>query len=215
MSECKIDYSYNWNYKKQYNNNPSEIILHHMAGYGDVFDVDRIHRNNGWSGCGYHFIVMQNGVIYAGRPVTEIGAHCKGHNQNTIGICFEGNFETNKKMTNAQFNSGVSLIVYLTNKYHISKVAEHKDYNETACPGKYFPISKMLEYWHFELNKKGVDTMEKKKYPHDYSKDARDWSVSENLITGNGYDYGWTDNLTKEQLITILHRFYEKYILTK
>ena len=57
--------------------------------------------------------------------------------------------------------------------------------------------------------------METKKYPHEYSKTAREWSVSEKLIAGNGSDYGWTDSLTKEQLITILHRFYEKYILTK
>ena len=212
MNEYKIDYSYNWNYKKQYNNSPTEIILHHMAGYGDIFDVDRIHINNGWSGCGYHFIVMQNGVIYAGRPVSEIGAHCKGHNKNTIGICFEGNFE-NITMPAAQMKAGFYLLEYLQNKYKLNNIFRHKDYNATACPGKNFPYQKFVA--EFNKNKKGGKPMEPKKYPHEYSKTARDWSVDEKLITGNGSDYGWTDNLTKEQLITILHRFYEKYILTK
>lgn len=58
-------------------------------------DINEWHRERGWlspSGisCGYHFIIRRFGAIEKGRPLEEIGAHCKGQNSDSIGICVIG-----------------------------------------------------------------------------------------------------------------------------
>ena len=66
-----------------------EIILHHRAGNGDVESIDAYHKSLGWEGIGYHYYIRKNGDIYSGRPEWRAGAHTKGHNIGTLGICFE------------------------------------------------------------------------------------------------------------------------------
>ena len=39
---------------------------------------------------GYHYVVLLDGTIQAGRPIERQGAHCVGHNANSIGICYIG-----------------------------------------------------------------------------------------------------------------------------
>ena len=116
------------------------IILHHRAGDGDVCSIHNQHLNQGYAGIGYHFYIRKDGSIYRGRPENKIGAHCLNYNHNSIGVCFEGNFET-EEMPYAQKRAGAELAVYLKTKYQGAKVARHKDMMSTACPGKNFPFS--------------------------------------------------------------------------
>lgn len=53
-------------------------------------DIDRWHRQRGFHGIGYHYVIRLDGTIEHGRPVEQIGAHCKGHNATTIGVCYIG-----------------------------------------------------------------------------------------------------------------------------
>ena len=53
-------------------------------------DINGWHREKGWNGIGYHYVVRRDGSIELGRPLEEIGAHCVGHNSHSIGICYEG-----------------------------------------------------------------------------------------------------------------------------
>ena len=53
-----------------------------------VEDIDRWHRQRGLNGIGYHFVIYRDGSIHAGRSKRQIGAHCKGHNTISIGICY-------------------------------------------------------------------------------------------------------------------------------
>lgn len=60
-------------------------------------DIDRWHRKKGWSAIGYHFVIRRNGDIEKGRDLDndndvfdEVGAHAKGFNKNSIGICLIG-----------------------------------------------------------------------------------------------------------------------------
>lgn len=39
---------------------------------------------------GYHFVIARNGALLTGRHPDEIGAHVKGWNANSIGICLVG-----------------------------------------------------------------------------------------------------------------------------
>lgn len=122
-----------------------QIICHH-SGVTVLQNVETIHNyhknTNGWSGIGYHFYVRKDGKVYRGRPENTVGAHCVGSNYNSIGICFEGNFDK-EKMEEAQLKAGQELVAYLKKKYGISNVKKHNDFGSTDCPGKNFPIDKI------------------------------------------------------------------------
>ena len=123
------------------------IICHHSASPVDVLtweDIRRIHvEERGWSDCGYHFGVCRDDgktfQVKQGRPVHIVGAHAKGHNATSIGVCFEGNFDKGR-MPEAQFLMGATLISRLMEKYGIGKLIAHRDVAATNCCGKYFPM---------------------------------------------------------------------------
>lgn len=116
------------------------IVLHHAAASEcSPETIHRWHLANGWVGIGYHFVVRKNGEICRGRPEAAIGAHAYEHNNDTIGICFEGNFET-EQMQARQIQAGNELVQYLKEKYCIDDVKRHSDFNKTTCPGRKFPF---------------------------------------------------------------------------
>lgn len=39
---------------------------------------------------GYHYYITRDGRVHPGRPLSQEGAHCFGHNRHSIGICYEG-----------------------------------------------------------------------------------------------------------------------------
>ena len=142
MNINKIDYKWNGSLSKREATN--KIILHHMASDGTAEDIHRIHLNNGWSGIGYHFFVRLNGEIYEGRPIDKVGAHIVGQNAHSIGVCFEGNYENRTIMPYEQLQAGRELLEYLKNKYPKATIGKHKDFQSTACPGKYFPFDEIV-----------------------------------------------------------------------
>ena len=123
----------------------THIILHHAAASAcSVSTVHSWHLSNGWAGIGYHFFVRKDGTVWQGRPIDKVGAHAKGANSYSIGICFEGDF-TKEVMSAPQFNAGRELIAYIKKKYPtITKIAKHKDVCATACPGVNFPFAEMI-----------------------------------------------------------------------
>ena len=134
----------NLNFKAMSNRQTTErIILHHSASsVASAEDIHRWHLNNGWEGAGYHFLVRKDGKVYRMRPEEKIGAHAYMNNYNSIGICFEGNFEV-EEMSDVQVQSGKELVAYLKNKYGINKVQGHRDVNNTSCPGKNFKFNEI------------------------------------------------------------------------
>lgn len=123
----------------------TRIILHHAAAKScGASTIHQWHKNNGWSGIGYHFVVRKNGTIERGRPEKTVGAHASGSNSDSLGICFEGDF-TSEKMSDKQKNAGKELVAYLKKKYGISKVQRHSDVYATSCPGKNFPFSEIAK----------------------------------------------------------------------
>ena len=96
------------------------IILHHAdAKNCSAEDIHRWHLNNGWSGAGYHFLVRKDGKVYRLRPEDKVGAHAYGSNNNSLGICFEGNY-MEEDMPETQKEAGKELVAYLKNKYNIT-----------------------------------------------------------------------------------------------
>lgn len=126
-----------------YRSKTTRIILHHAAAVNcSVQDVHRWHINNGWAGIGYHFFVRKDGSVYRGRPENAVGAHASGSNSDSIGICFEGNFDI-ESMPTAQIQAGKELVSHLKGKYRIGTVQRHRDVGATSCPGNNFPFSEI------------------------------------------------------------------------
>jgi N-acetylmuramoyl-L-alanine amidase len=76
------------------------IILHHTALPYTTTSAEAVRRwhveKRGFSDIGYHYLVrMHRGlpIVEAGRPVSERGAHCYGH-QTGIGVCVAGDWST-------------------------------------------------------------------------------------------------------------------------
>lgn len=120
------------------------IILHHAeASVCSAEDIHRWHKQKGWSGAGYHFLVRKDGSIYRMRPEDKVGAHAYGSNYNSIGICAEGKY-MEEEMPVAQKNSIIELVSELKKKYNITKVQKHKDVCATSCPGDKYPFDEIV-----------------------------------------------------------------------
>ena len=69
----------------------NEIIVHCTATPEGkdytVDDITRWHKERGSKTIGYHYVVYRDGSVHEGRPLAEVGAHCKGHNAHSIGVC--------------------------------------------------------------------------------------------------------------------------------
>lgn len=122
------------------------IIVHHRAGNGDVQSIHQQHLNQGWWGIGYHYYIRKDGSVWRGRPEECVGSHAgstNGYNTHSIGICFEGNFET-EAMSKAQVNVGRELIADIKARHQIKQVLRHKDVAATACPGRNFRWAELM-----------------------------------------------------------------------
>ena len=103
---------------KQNLNDIHTIVVHCSATKEDVWvdahDIDEWHKARGWSGIGYHRVILLDGSVQQGRPYTTRGAHVKGNNLNTIAICLIGGLDENGDPKNTflpeQFHSLISEI---------------------------------------------------------------------------------------------------------
>ncbi|TCO69266.1 N-acetylmuramoyl-L-alanine amidase [Marinisporobacter balticus] len=87
-NEIKSDFRCLNDLKKM--NKPSMIVIHHAAhSSATVDDIHRWHKQEGFRGFGYHFLITKDGQVYRGRPENTIGAHCKSYNQSSLGIAYK------------------------------------------------------------------------------------------------------------------------------
>lgn len=96
-----------------------------------VKEVDREHRVQGWTGCGYHFVIRLNGVVEVGRPVDTIGAHVAGFNSDSISISYVGGVDKNLKPKDTRTPAQKAAMADLTRKllaqYPGCEVVGHRD----------------------------------------------------------------------------------------
>jgi len=124
----------------------NEIILHSSATpEGREHTAEEIKnwhvKGNGWSDIGYHFVIQIDGTIEKGRPIERMGAHVRGHNRNSIGVCYIGGCDQDMKpkdtITKEQQESFSSLVHALRMVFDKDLLIKgHNDYtNKKACPG--------------------------------------------------------------------------------
>lgn len=116
-------------------NKPDAIIIHCSATKeGADFraaDIDRMHRQKGFKGIGYHYVINLNGKIEAGKCLTADGAHCTGYNNHSIGICYIGGLDRNGRAkdtrTPAQKRAMAELVNGLCREFPVEEVLGHRD----------------------------------------------------------------------------------------
>lgn len=121
----------------------NEIIVHCSATAEGrdytVSDIDRWHKSRGWQCIGYHYVIYRDGSVHTGRPVAQIGAHCTGHNANSIGVCYIGGCAADGKTpkdtrTPQQREALRRLVADLQKQYPGATVHGHREFAAKACP---------------------------------------------------------------------------------
>tara|TARA_R100000458_G_C8272813_1_gene247658 strand:+ start:1544 stop:1957 length:414 start_codon:yes stop_codon:yes gene_type:complete len=122
----------------------NKIIVHCSATReGENFTVDTIRKwhvdGRGWSDIGYHFYIDLYGEIHKGRDIAKIGAHCKGYNRNSIGICYCGGVEADGKTPkdtrlDCQKEALTAVLRTLKAMYPEAVIHSHNDFARKACP---------------------------------------------------------------------------------
>lgn len=106
-------------------------------------DIDRMHKERGFTMIGYNYVIDLDGTVEVGRPLTMNGAHCntkglsgKSYNLHSIGICYIGGVDKDGKAkdtrTPEQKLSLANLVFKLCDEYPIVEVIGHRD----ASPDK-------------------------------------------------------------------------------
>ena len=117
-------------------------------------EIRQWHLEKGWFDIGYHYVIRRNGDIETGRPEDQPGAHARGFNHLSLGICLVGGVATDGKtpennFTAEQFASLAQLLRGLTHKYPQAMVLGHRDFPNVnkGCPSFDAP-----EWWAGESN---------------------------------------------------------------
>jgi N-acetylmuramoyl-L-alanine amidase len=144
------------------------IVIHQSdSAFGNAAVIDQWHRERGWSGIGYHWVILNgriagtaapcsgaakaakdveaecDGMIQQGRPPERVGAHVRGHNATSLGICLIGIGDGlpvgEGYITPAQWQSLVRLCRELMARYGVraERVLGHREFPGVAktCPG--------------------------------------------------------------------------------
>lgn len=118
------------------------IIVHCSATIQGIdftaTDIEMCHRARGFSKIGYHWVVRLDGTVEQGRPEDETGAHCRGYNATSIGVCYIGGLDKQSQpadtRTLAQKTALVRLLRRLRGRYPQAKIVGHNEFAAKACP---------------------------------------------------------------------------------
>ena len=124
------------------------IVIHCSAVRPDqtssAKDIEKWHKDRGFNGIGYHYVIRRNGEIEPGRPESVIGAHChvkgQNHNKHSIGVCYEGGYDIRGQpadtRTAEQKAAMRQLLEDLHRRYPRALIVGHRDLNPgKKCPG--------------------------------------------------------------------------------
>ena len=119
-----------------------KIIVHCSATregqHVTMQQIRQWHLQRNFADIGYHYVIYLDGSVHKGRPLEKAGAHCKGQNAHSIGICYVGGLDRQGKpkdtRTAAQKAALLSLIRELRQRFPRATVHGHREFANKACP---------------------------------------------------------------------------------
>jgi len=98
----------------------------------EASDIHKMHLGFSWDGIGYHKVILRSGEIQNGRPEYWVGAHVKGKNDVSLGVCLIGR----NHFTEKQYISLEKVLREWRNKYPNADILGHCDTGQTlkTCP---------------------------------------------------------------------------------
>lgn len=123
----------------------TELIIVHCSATPakmnvDAKEIDRWHRGKGWLKIGYHFVIKRDGTVQKGRELMEPGAHAKGYNHNSVGVCLVGGMDAANKQpennfTDHQWTSLRLKLIELKEEFPSARIIGHTEVEPgKACP---------------------------------------------------------------------------------
>ncbi len=126
----------------------NKIIVHCSATQEgrdlDAAEINKWHLKRGWNGIGYHYVVLLDGTIEYGRSIYKQGAHVKGENEGSIGICYIGGVESKRgsngkwiakdTRTPEQKESLLLLLKTLKKMHSSATIHGHNEFAAKSCP---------------------------------------------------------------------------------
>ena len=113
-----------------------DYIVIHCAATKPSMDIGAAeikswHRKKGWLDIGYHFVIRRDGIIEPGRPIDVPGAHARGYNHISLGICLVGGVAEDGKtpednFTEQQWVELAALVKYLKEQFPDAEVLGHR-----------------------------------------------------------------------------------------
>ena len=101
----------------------------------------RDHKTRGFRTVGYHFYIRKNGDIKSTREIERIGAHVRGYNARSIGICYEGGLDADGRpadtRTPEQTEQFILLLMRMVKIFPGVRIRGHRDMPGSipkACP---------------------------------------------------------------------------------
>ncbi len=131
------------------------IVIHCSATPSDrEIDVDTIRSwhvdDNGWSDVGYHFVIARDGQLQGGRPIHKSGAHVKGHNRHSLGVCLVGGLDAHgnpdDNFTAAQYSTLTRLVSGMSIIFPNAEVLGHRDFPDVNKDCPCFDVKEWLEH---------------------------------------------------------------------
>lgn len=123
----------------------NRVIVHHFwrpaaaqwKGLQTLKQVRDFHVNeNGWSDIGYHLVIGPDATIWLCRPVEQVGAHCVGQNDHSVGLAYAANFDEEDPAANG-LAAGHQAVTAVCARFKIpaAEVYFHRDFAPKSCPG--------------------------------------------------------------------------------
>ena len=127
----------------------NRLIIHHSLTKDSLTvsagAIRRYHMETlGWRAVGYHYLQERIGdyeEILKGRFHHEIGAHTKGHNHDSIGICLIGNYDLTSPFEDQyQLLAKLCAEIMYTYDLPMNDVYPHSEFADKTCPGTMFSM---------------------------------------------------------------------------
>lgn len=125
-----------------------DLVEHHTVGdyrgAAGIRAIQDFHMDGrGWSDIAYSFVIDRRSLdVYEGRGFGVAGGHTRGHNTTSHAICVTGNFDLYQP-PDKLLRRVAELVRHGAdrNQWPNRITGGHRDFGETACPGRYLYLA--------------------------------------------------------------------------